>query len=152
MAFYKHILVTLDGSVIAESALSPALDLAKLADAEVTLLEVVPPLDQVVERGAHPILINEHWEPRKRRAQRYLQGIADQKDCRGVRVHVAVETGPVAEAILDYSRRHGVDLVVMATHGLSGFKRWLLGSVAQKVIQGTDRPILLVRPRPGPPI
>jgi nucleotide-binding universal stress UspA family protein len=147
---YRHILVPLDGSVIAERALEQALPLARLSGAEVTLLEVVPPLDQVIERNAHPIFVDEQWEARRSRALRYLRGIARQDALSGVKVRVVVELGPVAETILDYAARHAADAIVIATHGLSGIKRWVLGSVAQKVLAGADRTVVLVRARPAP--
>jgi nucleotide-binding universal stress UspA family protein len=53
--------------------------------------------------------------------------------------------GPPADMILAYARSHEIDLVVMATHGHSGVKKWLIGSVANKVVQGADVPVLLVR-------
>jgi nucleotide-binding universal stress UspA family protein len=55
--------------------------------------------------------------------------------------------GPPAETILAYARTHNMDLIVMATHGHSGVKQWLLGSIANKVVQRADWPVLLVRAR-----
>jgi nucleotide-binding universal stress UspA family protein len=149
---YRHIVVPLDGSLIAEAALDQALPLARLSGAKVTLLEIVPPLDQVIERNSHPIFIDEQWEARRSRALRYLKGVARQDVFSGVEVEVAVELGPVAETILDWSSSHGVDAIVIATHGLSGIRRWVLGSVAQKVLSRADRTVILVRSRPSSPV
>jgi nucleotide-binding universal stress UspA family protein len=56
-----------------------------------------------------------------------------------------VVQGHAAEVLVDEAARRGVDLIVMATHGYSGLKRWALGSVADKVLQATITPLLLVR-------
>jgi len=53
--------------------------------------------------------------------------------------------GLPGETIIDYARRHPIDLIVMATHGRSGLQRWVYGSVADKVLRGADLPVLLVR-------
>lgn len=62
-----------------------------------------------------------------------------------ITVHMAVEMGPAAETIIDYAREHPIDLIVIATRGRSGPRRWAYGSVADKVLRGTDLPVLLVR-------
>jgi nucleotide-binding universal stress UspA family protein len=51
-----------------------------------------------------------------------------------------------AEAILDYTEQHKVDLIAIATHGRSGVSRWVFGSVTQKVIQAAPVPVLVIRP------
>lgn len=146
---YKHILVTLDGSESAEVAVPHALGLAKLSGAEVTLLFVEAPVEYALQTLGQPIYVDEHWETRKARAQQYLDSIARRPECRGLRIRSAVEMGPAAETILDYAFRNSVDLIVMATHGRSGLKRWVLGSVADKVLRAADRSVLLVRAYPG---
>ena len=57
--------------------------------------------------------------------------------------------GYAAEEIVEATARHQVDLIVMATHGYGGIKRWALGSIADKVLHAAPTPLLLVRPRPG---
>jgi nucleotide-binding universal stress UspA family protein len=59
---------------------------------------------------------------------------------------VLKEASAVADAILNYAEANGVDLIAMSTHGRSGIGRWLLGSVADRVVHGSQVPVLLVRP------
>src|SRR5262249_5848252 len=63
----------------------------------------------------------------------------------GLRASTMVKNGPAAEVIVDEAEQCEADLIVMATHGYSGIKRWALGSVAHKVLHGVTTPILLVR-------
>lgn len=146
---YKHILVPLDSSTLAELAVDDALNLAKISHAELTLLHVVPPIEEVlaVETG-HPIFIDQQWDHHRTAAQKYLKDVCKRLLCEDVIVHIAVEMGPPAEIIIDYAGCYMVDLIVMATHGRSGLQRWVYGSVADKVLHGANVPVLLVRAYP----
>jgi nucleotide-binding universal stress UspA family protein len=146
---YKHILVPLDSSKLAELALVDALSLARASQAEITLFHVVPPIDEVlaVETG-HPIFIDQQWDSQKVLAQKYLKDICKRLACEDVTLHTAVEMGPAAETIIDYAQQYMIDLIVMATHGRSGLQRWVYGSVADKVLRGAKVPVLLVRAYP----
>ena len=62
---------------------------------------------------------------------------------------VAIETGSAAECILAFAAKEQYDLIVIATHGYSGFKRWALGSVADKVLRASDHPVLVNTNPPG---
>jgi nucleotide-binding universal stress UspA family protein len=146
---YKHILVPLDGSPLAELALADAFALAELSQAEVTLLQVVPPIDHVIAGEAeHPIFVDQQWEAKKGFAHEYLLSVCKRVGCPDTIIHTAVEMGPAAETIIEYAQRHPVDLIVMATHGRSGLQRWVYGSVADKVLRGAAQPVLLVRAYP----
>lgn len=140
----QHILVTLDGSELAEVALPEALTLANLPESQITLLQVVPPIEEVITDGEE-FAIDQQWERRRAGALRYLNRICDRPEWRGLHTHVAVEMGKPAEAILDFARRHNVNRIVMATHGRTGLGRWVYGSVADKVLRAADRTIVLVR-------
>ncbi len=142
---YKHILVPLDGSQLAELALEDALALAALSDADVTLLRVIPPMDEVIIAGEHTIVLDEQRELKQEQAEAYLASVCQRKECRNLLMQTAIEFGPVGETIIDYAREHPIDLIVMATHGRSGLSRWFMGSVADKVIHGANQPVLLVR-------
>lgn len=144
--YYKQILVPLDGSKFAEMALADALSQAKFNQAEVTLLQVIPPIKDFFTADVdHPVFIIEQWEANKELALHYLKTVYERVDCESIVVHMVVDTGPVAETIIDYVHQHSIDLIVMATHGRSGLQRWAYGSVAGKVLSGADVPILLVR-------
>ena len=146
MKTYKHILVPLDSSELAETALEDAFSLAQTNRAEITLLHVIPPIEHVLamETG-HPIFIDQQWDSHKTTAHRYLTDICRRYGCPEVPVHLAVEMGLAAETIIDYTRELPIDLIVMATHGRSGLSRWMYGSVADKVLRGANVPVLLVR-------
>lgn len=148
MKQYKHILVPLDSSELAELALEDAFSLAALNHAEVTLLHVIPPIENVLaaETG-HPIFIDQKWDSHKAVALRYLKEICARMQCPDVRVNFAIEMGLPAETIIEYGQEHPVDIIVMATHGRSGLQRWVYGSVADKVLRGARVPVLLVRAR-----
>ncbi len=151
MKKYKHILVPLDSSELAELALEDAFSLAALNQAQVTLLHVVPPIESVLaaETG-HPIFIDQKWDSHKALALRYLKGICGRMQCPDVKVNIAIEMGLAAEHIIEYAQEHPIDLIVMATHGRSGLQRWVYGSVADKVLRGAHVPVLLVRAHTPP--
>jgi nucleotide-binding universal stress UspA family protein len=138
------VLVPLDGSELAESALSEALTLGKALNSEVILLQVVPAADDVIRQGATTIWIDEQWQARKDRALQYLNGVCNRPEWKGVETQVAVEMGNPAETILDFCQQQGVDRIVMATHGRTGMSRWVFGTVAEKVLRAADRTVVLV--------
>ena len=140
----QRVLVPLDGSRLAELALHEALTLAKLPESEVTLLQVVPPIEEVVTDGEE-FAIDQQWERRKSSAIRYLNGICTRPEWRGLHTQVAVEMGRPAETILDFAQKHDIDRIVMASHGRTGLGRWVYGSVADKILRAADRTVVLVR-------
>ncbi len=143
---YKHILVPLDSSELAELALTDALGIARLSQAKVTLLHILSPIEKVLATGTgYPVYVDQQWNGQKMMALEYLNDVCNRMGCEDLTVYKAVEMGPAAEMIIDYARRHPVDLLVMATHGRSGLQRWVYGSVADKVLRGADIPVLLVR-------
>jgi nucleotide-binding universal stress UspA family protein len=141
---YKKILVTLDGSELAKTALDQAEKLAKNFDAEIILFQVVPfmPIYGSPELVT-PLIVD---EKQKEAAEKYLANLAEELKKRGLRVAAMVRTGQqVAVEIIDFAKEAGVDLIVMCTHGRSGISRWVLGSVALKVLARAETPILLIR-------
>jgi nucleotide-binding universal stress UspA family protein len=146
---YKHLLVPLDGSKLAELALDDAVGLAKVSQAEMTLIQVVYPAEEVIgtEIG-YPIYLDQQWENQKVMALEYLTGVRNRIADDNLTIHLAAVAGTPAETIIDYASKHPVDLIVMATHGRSGLQRWVYGSVADKVLRGADVPVLLVRAHP----
>ena len=140
---YKKILVPLDGSELAKKALDHADKLAEAFDAEIILLQVVPfmPIYGAPELVT-PFVVD---EKQKEVAEGYLTNLAEELKKRGFNVTAKVKTGmQVAEEIIDFAKESGVDLIVMSTHGHSGITRWVLGSVAHKVLTRAETPILLV--------
>ena len=148
---YKHILVPLDGSELAELALDDAFSLAELSEAEVTLLQVLPPIENIVHSDTdHPIYVDEQWANRRQMALDYLNGVCERLMCGNLTIYKVVEMGQQpAATIIDYAHEHPtIDIIVMATHGRSGLQRWVYGSVAGKVLRYAGVPTLLIRAHP----
>lgn len=140
---YRRILVPLDGSELAEKALDHAEKLAETFGAEIILLQVVPfmPIYGAPELMT-PFIVD---EKQKEVAERYLTNLSEELKKRGFKATATVKTGQqVAVEIIDFAKESGVDLIVMCTHGRSGITRWVLGSVAHKVLTRAETPILLV--------
>jgi nucleotide-binding universal stress UspA family protein len=147
---FRHILIPLDGSGLAQQILESALALGDLTQAAYTLLRVVEPL---VVPGYAPIaqpaqLDVQVTQTAQAEAQRYLDDLAQPLRAGGRQVHTrTLLAAQPAVAILDAAHAHGADLIAIATHGRSGLARLLIGSVADKVRRGADMPVLLYRPQ-----
>ena len=154
----QRILIPLDGSELAERVLGPAVALGKVVDANYTLLRAVEPdfhpyrfpnpgdVGQTEQRRVTNVTAAEKgWkEERRARAVRYLDGVAMRLRGESLCVNTQVVECDASSALLRYA--NGFHLVAIATHGRGGFKRLLLGSVADKVIRGTVTPVLVYRP------
>lgn len=145
---YQKILVPLDGSELAEHALVQVRNLAGGGFVgEVILLSVVE-IDLMGLSTAHtrsidlPGLRKAHME----KSQKYLEGVQSRLSAEGMKVKTETLEGRPAQAIVDYSKKNSVDLIVIATHGYSGMKRLMFGSVALRVLHDAHAPVLLVRP------
>ena len=143
---YKHILIPLDGSELAELALADAVAIGHLSHAEITLFHAVPPLESGPAIDlTHPIYVDQQWSSQKILALEYLNTICKRLGNSSNKIHKVVEIGPAADMIIDYAHQHPIDLIVMSTHGRSGLKRWVYGSVADKVLRAAGVPVLLIR-------
>jgi nucleotide-binding universal stress UspA family protein len=142
---YQKILVPLDGSELAECALA---EVKKLAEGglvrEVVLLSViVVPTLNVGEAIDYSMLRKSHFE----KMQKYLESIPSRVASKGIEVTTKILEGNAAEMINDYVKKNAVDLIVIATHGYSGMKRLMFGSVALQVLHDSYVPVLLIRPK-----
>jgi nucleotide-binding universal stress UspA family protein len=144
--FAGQILVPLDGSRLGEAALEPAASIARLFGAELSLVQVVRPV--AVASGV-PVSFPVGYDERltalcRQEAQDYLDDLAEHLREDGVRASAsAVLSESVAGTILELASGEQVGLVALATHGRGGLRRLTLGSVADKVVRGTDRPVLV---------
>ena len=140
---YKKILVPLDGSELAKKALDHAEKLGGVFDSEIILFQVVPFISIYgAPELMTPFMVDENA---REAAEKYLRDVSEELRKRGFKVTAKVKTGKqVAAEIIDFAEESGVDLIVMCTHGHSGITRWVLGSVAQKVLTQAKTPILLV--------
>ena len=139
MEKYEKILVPLDGSECAENILPTVEKLATDFKAGISLLRVVyvhtfPGVDPT---EAEVKVVRE--------AEEYLRGLEERLKAKGFKVDSHVRYGDDAEEILDHAAQKDVSLIAMSTHGRSGVKRFLLGSVAEKLIRYSPKPIFLVR-------
>jgi nucleotide-binding universal stress UspA family protein len=145
------LLVALDGSAFSEAALAPAAGLAQALGAIMVLLRVVtwPILGYANLTGTEPgtqeveAAIEEEEEVE---AKKYLEDVAARLQKDGIDAKAIVRLGWPAEAILDEAKLAGASLIVMATHGRTGLRQLLLGSVALEVVHRGLLPLLLVRP------
>ncbi len=138
---FHHLLVPLDGSRLAESVLPAASLLAQRLGARVTLFHAV-------ERGGPASVHGERHLTQPGEAESYLREVADWFASRGVPAELRVfqDTGDVAGSIAEAAAERGADLVVLCTHGTSGFRGLLFGRVAQQVLQRGTRPVFLIQP------
>lgn len=140
---YKRILMPLDGSPIAEQALPYAIAQAERFQAELVLLKVLTPL---AESRSLPIrAVRKAQEITRGLAHDYLDRIATEIQGRDIQVRVVTIEGQPHVQIIRLAEEEQVDLIVICTRGHSGFSRWLMGSVADRVARGVNIPVLLVR-------
>ncbi|MBA7648684.1 hypothetical protein ES703_56472 [subsurface metagenome] len=159
------ILVPLDGSELAESVLPHFEILAKQRSAElvdVVLLRVCEPCQpDVMLTHARASMtpyspqltvksdeyVKRETDKRKREAEQYLARVEKRFKDAGLKVTSEMLWGNPADEIINYANRNPFNLIVMATHGHSGVSRWVMGSVADRVLRGVSSPVYLVRPQ-----
>jgi nucleotide-binding universal stress UspA family protein len=143
-----RILVPLDGSALARQALPFAARLAGRTRAELILLTVAPPpILEAPELMSSSPRYDDMLVGLKDEVMVELGGLADELHQRDVQVTPMAVNGFPADMIIDVAARQQADLIVMATHGYSGLKRWALGSVADKVLHAAPIPLMLVHAR-----
>lgn len=131
---FKRILVTLDGSALAETSVKPATTLASMEQAEITLLRVVHSDDHIPSGEMHAS-IGPARATDVEDAEKYLAGLVSMLDGNGVSVHSAVViAADIPKAILGFAETQGADLIALATHGRGGVARVMIGSVADRVM------------------
>ena len=138
---YKHILVPLDGSLNAEQALEPAFAIAESSAIRVSLLAVI---------FRHPesaIQVARLDEQSEERARAYLRDVIGRLKPHNFPIDAHVQLGVPANVIPDVAKEHGVDLIVMSTHGIGADARDAVGSTAWKVLQRSKCPVHMVRAR-----
>ncbi len=143
---YKKILVPLDGSELSESVLNHVVNIATSCQVpEVVLTRVREPLDTstIMEKYFDAKIASELDEDYHNEAADYLEKMATTLKRDGIVVKGEVLSGDPAEELIKYCKRSGVDLIIMSTHGRSGISRWVLGSVADKVIRQAEVPVLI---------
>jgi nucleotide-binding universal stress UspA family protein len=136
---FKHFLVPLDGSALAECVLPHTLALARAFQAQVTLLRVL-----ALPQSGTPVDILS-WQMEKAEAEAYLGNLAVRLQTAGVTTETAVIAGQPTDGVIDYVHSHQIDLLVLSSHGENGVTDWHMGSVVQKVLLRSRISGLLVR-------
>ena len=150
MAPFRNILVPLDGSELAEKALEPANQVAMAMaqyrneprPVKLTLLRVLSPMALL---AADPYLYDEMMRMSSDEAQAYLNQVASTMTANGVVIETKIVNGSSAEAIVQYAEGAGIDLIVMSSHGRTGSRRWVYGSVAEKVMHHAPCATAIIR-------
>lgn len=146
----SRIMVPLDGSEFSEQALPYAFGIARRSGAELHLVRVhTPPQVEWLSNGFLPIPITADEDLREADVQ-YLDRMVEYTAMHVERTpKAALLTGQVARALETYVEAHGIDLVIMTTHGRTGLSRAWIGSVADALVRTVHAPVLLLRPRAG---
>jgi nucleotide-binding universal stress UspA family protein len=156
----RKILALVDGSEMSEQVLPYAAYHSSLSEGELLLFHVCEPPDTIpgvvyhlIPQSYPPELpvrwedhIRDETEKRKHDCQLYLARLQERLAGPNIRVYYDYRLGEAPETIIRYLEDNPVDMVAMTTRGRSGLRRWVLGSVAEKVILATDSPVLIIRP------
>ena len=150
---FSTIVVPLDGSETAAQALPVATEMAKRFASRVHLIQIVDTGSASLALGANaaagaltdPAAITGEVNEQVALANAYLTAVADQFAEQGVTADFTIEDGPPAEDIIAAAAGQGADLIVMCSHGRTGLRRLLHGSVAQDVMRNAPMPVLIVR-------
>jgi len=137
----RAILVAYDGSEIAKRAVSWAIQLAKALDAKLYVLYVVNVPPEVRAFLTAGTILNEALKS----GMKILEQVKPELDKEGVRYELVVEIGDPGEKIVEFADKINADLIVMGHRGLSGIKKLLVGSVCDKVIKCSTKPVLVVK-------
>ena len=140
---YRKMLVMLDGSELAEVVFPFATELAARLDLEVILLQVYGPMGQDF-LPVHRAYIERAAETLSRRVEGLQEMLGVAPDAGAVEVRGELAAGHYAEEILRFADENAIDLIMMASHGGSGIKRWRMGSVADRVLRASRVPVWLV--------
>ena len=131
-----------DFSAPSYAALAQASELAAHFGAELGVLHVVPTISEEVAPGVYAA--PDYNGPRLTAARERLCKIIDERVPQDVKVYPIVRLGEAGDEIVHATQHEGADLLVMATHGLTGWRHLLFGSVAERVLRLTQSPILIV--------
>lgn len=143
----RSILVPLDGSDFAESMIDRVLELLPREQLLIELVRVVGPVRELMAGSDAPLVAPTRAEERLLDATRYLHSVAVRLRKQGLIVHVETRADrSVARAILDYAQKHRCEMIALATHSLGGVERFMLGSVADKLVRSVRVPLLVWNP------
>lgn len=136
---FRHLLVPLDGSALAECALPFVAALAEVFASRITLLRV---LESGHPASGHVDVVE--WEMARAEAHSHLTRLDGQLKGRGLLSAVEVLEGRAAEQIIQFAKQHQVDLIALSSHGAGGLTGWLLSSTIQKIVARAHTSVLIV--------
>ncbi|RPJ64004.1 MAG: universal stress protein [Dehalococcoidia bacterium] len=144
---FNKILVPLDGSEMAECVFPYVEDIAKKRNSKVEAVFVVehyemPFYGSVIYDEKN---LEEIEQSAIDGAEQYMGTVKSRLDSMGIDIEYAVLEGKIADTLVDHAGNNGFDLIIMATHGRSGLARWVVGSIADKVVHYSTIPVLLIR-------
>ncbi len=141
--FYRNIVIATDGSENSDRAISYGIEIAKMSGATVHALYVVD------TSSFSSIPMDAGWEAMyeilKSEGNKAISYVKETGENTGVEVKEIIKEGHPSNEIIDFAENNNVDLIVMGTHGKSGIDRFLLGSVAEKVVRNSKIPVMVVR-------
>ena len=151
---FRRALITLDGSIAAEAILPAFLRMARPLGMEVVLVRVVVPSARQAPSEDTPVAFENTarmentarlLEPKKQKADAYLRAVAATPALAGLRVLTTVRTGEAPREIIAAARELQADVIAMSTHGRTGLRRLLFGSVAEAVLRAAHVPVFVLR-------
>ncbi len=141
--FYRSIVIATDGSENSERAISYGIEIAKMSGATVHAIYVVD------TSSFSSIPMDAGWEAMyeilKKEGEKAVSDVKENGEAAGVEVKEILGEGHPSNEIIDFAENNNADLIVMGTHGKSGIDRFLLGSVAEKVVRNSKIPVMVVR-------
>ncbi len=147
----RRILVPLDGSDLSKKSLPIATMLAEKTQATIDLLQAVLPLqmfyDDLQPVPIPQVQVEQELSKEQELAEEHLKQVAETLGRDGISAETHVTMGKAEDVIIEESEQQQSDIIVMATHGYGGIERWLLGSVADKVLHATTTPLIMVQAR-----
>lgn len=144
---HQNILITTDGSDESMSAVEEGFDIARAYDATVHALYVI---DETTRgRGLIGIDHPNPFTTLRQRGKSATDEIKSRGELAGVKVKPVVLEGIPYEAIIEYANTHDIDLIIMSSHGRSGVRRFIFGSVTEHVTRSADQPVVVVRCQPS---
>ncbi len=151
---YTKILVPLDGSDMAECVIPYVKWFQKVSNVdEIIFLRVVEPFH--VAGGLEAQVVpedKEHIEQDAvKLAREYLEKMSGRFEDGKIKITPVIKLGKPSKIIAEYVGESNVDLIIMATHGLSGIHRWVRGSIADEIVHAAKVPVLLIKPEDRPP-
>ncbi|MGC8871814.1 MAG: universal stress protein [Caldimicrobium sp.] len=136
---WGKMLVAIDQSSYSEKAFSKALKLGKFYNSELYLLSVIDlPFEAITEAPELYETLGEKLKP-------YLQDLQNQASSQGIQAKIFIKEGDPAEEIIKFSQEKEIEIIVMGSYGKTGLKRLLMGSVTEKVITLSEKPVLVVK-------